>query len=65
MGRNQSNSATDSEIMNYLGMPTSENAQNKIPEWFKINFPKWVLDDRVNEEDMKEALTWRDKKNII
>ena len=64
-GGYQSNSITDSEMINYLGITTNKDSQSIIPKWFKVNFSEWILHDRINEEDMKIALKWMEKKNII
>jgi hypothetical protein len=64
-GGYQSDSATDAEIINYLGITTNVNSQNIIPKWFKENFSQWILDDLVTEKDMKETLTWMNKKGMI
>ena len=64
-GGYQSNSATDSEIMEYLGISLDVDSQHVIPKWFKANMPQWILDNLLNEEDMKEALTWMSTKNMI
>jgi len=61
----QSDSVTDSEMINYLGITTNADSQNIIPKWFKANFSQWILDDLVTEKDMKEVLTWMNKKGMI
>ena len=60
-GGYHTDSITDSELLTYIGISISKESHLVIPKWFKINFVEWVLDNDVNEEDMKEALTWINK----
>ena len=62
-GGYHSNSISDSDIMSYMGMKPNENSI--IPKWFKANIPKWILKDQINQEELKNALMWMDKKGII
>ncbi len=61
----QSESITDEEFVNYLGIEMNHNTKPIIPDWFKTNFSEWIISNTLTEEDMKEALTWMNVKNII
>ena len=55
---------SDYEILKFLDIDNS-GLQQKVPEWFKSNISQWILDELLNQEDLKEALEWMDGKKII
>jgi hypothetical protein len=51
---------SDSELLQYAGIEGTN-----IPDWFKKNLAKWIIDGTVTQQEFVNALTYLNENGIL